>query len=139
MQSYPIPAISRCPQANKRPHLELTFNSSGTQWLIPSENVLSPGKNQAGWKKSCLFFPTSCPSYIAGINLLIRPGIPGQDRVPMTRRTSYHEVEPDEEFFFNSLEGHGRDPSLFSLWQLLNATPLPSLQAVTEMTPETNS
>jgi hypothetical protein len=57
----------------------------------------------------------------------------------MTRRTSYQEVETDEEFFFDSLGGHGRDPSLFSLWQLLNATPLPSLQAVTEMTPETNS
>lgn len=107
--------------------------------MIPFEDVLSSGKNRAGWKKSDLFFPTSRPSYTALINLLIRPGTPGQDRVTMTRRKSNQEFETDEEFFFDSLGGHGRDPSLFSLWQLLNATPLPSLKAVTKKTSKANN
>ena len=107
--------------------------------MTPIENVLSSGKNRSGWKKSFLFFPTSRPSYPAGINLLIRPGTPGQDRVTMTRRKSSQKFETGEEFFFDSLGSHGRDPSLFSLWQLFNATTLPSLQAVTKMTSEANN
>jgi hypothetical protein len=43
----------------------------------------------------------------------------------MTTRTVRKEFENDEEFFRYHLARHGRDRSLFSLWQLLNATPLP--------------
>lgn len=46
----------------------------------------------------------------------------------MTPRKSSQGFETDEEYFFVSLGGHGRDPSLFSLWQRFNATPLPSLR-----------
>jgi hypothetical protein len=74
------------------------------------------------------FFSNFLPFISFLIQVSDQPGTPGQDWVIMTLRKSSQEYETDEEFFFVSLEGHGRDPSLFSLWQLFNATPLPSLQ-----------
>ncbi|MDP3563989.1 MAG: hypothetical protein Q8R70_05820 [Methanoregula sp.] len=50
----------------------------------------------------------------------------------MTTRKSGQELDADEEFFCNHLRCRGRDPSLFSLWQLLNTEPLPSPAAVAE-------
>lgn len=47
----------------------------------------------------------------------------------MTTRALKQEFETDEEFFRYHLGRHGRDRSLSSLYGLLNATPLPSLQS----------
>lgn len=51
----------------------------------------------------------------------------------MTAQTIHKEFETDEEFFRYHLGRHGRDRSLSSLWQLLNATPLPLPDAGTDL------
>lgn len=41
----------------------------------------------------------------------------------MNTQKSDQKYDADEEFFFSAHRVHGRDPSLFSLWELFNAAP----------------
>jgi hypothetical protein len=56
---------------------------------------------------------------------------PGRSET-MTARIVSREFDTDEEFFRYHLARHGRDRSLFSLWQLLRNDTLPSTRAGTE-------
>ncbi len=47
----------------------------------------------------------------------------------MKARKSGQESDADEDFFHSPVGSCSGDPSLYSLWQLLNTTPLPSLKA----------